>query len=102
MSAAPAHHIGGGVLSPDGSAKGGQPRSGGHAMGNALSDERGRASSAGERGGVRVDAAPDQWVATLAHELRTPLGAILMALDELRPLCTSEPLAREVREEAES
>jgi signal transduction histidine kinase len=43
----------------------------------------------------------DQWMATLAHELRNPLNAIVMALDMLRPICADEPSAREARDVAQ-
>src|SRR3954451_17866343 len=32
----------------------------------------------------------DRWMATLAHELRSPLGAIMMSLEELRPICAAD------------
>ena len=38
-------------------------------------------------------AVPDAWIATLAHELRNPLSAVVMALDELRPWCAGMPAA---------
>jgi signal transduction histidine kinase len=43
----------------------------------------------------------DQWMATLAHELRNPLNVIVMALDMLQPICAEEPSAREARDAAE-
>jgi signal transduction histidine kinase len=43
----------------------------------------------------------DQWMATLAHELRDPLNVIVMALDLLQPICADEPSAREARDAAQ-
>ena len=57
--------------------------------------------SAGPRTPLGLAGAGDQWLATLAHELRSPLGAVLMSLDELRPACAAEPDARAARDSAE-
>lgn len=46
-------------------------------------------------------AAESAWIATLAHELRGPLWAVQLALNELRDVCGVEPAAREAREAAE-
>ena len=43
----------------------------------------------------------DRWTVVLAHELRSPLGAVLMSLDELRPTCEAEPDARAALHAAE-
>jgi len=40
----------------------------------------------------------DRWIATLAHELRNPLGAIMLSLEELRPFCASDHAAHLTRE----
>jgi signal transduction histidine kinase len=40
----------------------------------------------------------DRWMATLAHELRDPLSAIIMSLDELHAMCELQPGARFIRE----
>jgi signal transduction histidine kinase len=37
--------------------------------------------------------AAERWLATLAHELRDPLSAIILSLDELQKICASEPMA---------
>jgi signal transduction histidine kinase len=42
----------------------------------------------------------DRWMATLAHELRDPLNAIVLALEELHPVCAHEPEAQLAREMA--
>ncbi len=35
----------------------------------------------------------DRWMATLAHELRNPLGAIMLSLEELGPVCAPDTSA---------
>jgi signal transduction histidine kinase len=42
--------------------------------------------------------AQDRWAASMAHELRSPLGAILMSFEELRPVCAADRNALEVLE----
>jgi len=42
----------------------------------------------------------DRWMATLAHELRNPLAAIMMSLEELRPICATDGAAHHARETA--
>jgi signal transduction histidine kinase len=42
----------------------------------------------------------DRWMATLAHELRNPLGVIVMSLEELRPVCATDILGCEALETA--
>lgn len=42
----------------------------------------------------------DRWMAMLAHELRNPLGAIIMMLEELRPICAADTSACLTRETA--
>ena len=42
----------------------------------------------------------DRWMATLAHELRNPLGAIMMSLEELCPICAPDTSACLTRETA--
>ena len=42
----------------------------------------------------------DRWMAILAHELRNPLGAIMMSLEELRPICAADASACPARETA--
>ena len=42
----------------------------------------------------------DRWMAMLAHELRDPLNAITMALEELHPVCADAAEARRAREMA--
>ena len=37
----------------------------------------------------------DAWVETLAHELKNPLNALLLTLDELRPACAAQPDAQQ-------
>ncbi len=44
----------------------------------------------------------DRWMATLAHELRNPLHAIMLALDVLQPACADDADAREARDIAET
>lgn len=36
----------------------------------------------------------DRWVATLAHELRNPLTAMMLSLGELKSVCPTDPAAR--------
>jgi hypothetical protein len=36
----------------------------------------------------------DPLLATLAHELREPLNAVLLSLNELLPICAREPSAK--------
>lgn len=43
----------------------------------------------------------DPWLATLAHELREPLNAVLLSLNELLPICAREPSAIAARDAAE-
>src|SRR5947207_739341 len=43
----------------------------------------------------------DRWVATLAHELRNPLNAVVMALDALVPACARDPADRTTHHMAE-
>ena len=58
-----------------------------------------QSSFAGEVCGVtRVG---DPWLTTLAHELRDPLTAVLLSLDELRPLCAGKSTAGAARDAAE-
>ena len=47
------------------------------------------------------EAVRDPWVATLAHELRNPLGAVLLALEELNAVCAASPLHCAARDMAE-
>ncbi len=42
----------------------------------------------------------NRWVATLAHELRDPLSAIMISLEELRALCAANPEAQSILEVA--
>ena len=44
----------------------------------------------------------NRWMGILAHELRNPLNAIIMALEELHPFCAGEPSARVAREMAKA
>ena len=39
----------------------------------------------------------DRWMATLAHELRNPLGAIMLSLEGLRPFCAGNHAAHLTR-----
>jgi signal transduction histidine kinase len=51
--------------------------------------------------GVRVNderVRAERWLATLAHELRDPLSAIIMSLDELRQVCGGEASASQTRQ----
>lgn len=42
----------------------------------------------------------DRWMAMLAHELRNPLGAIVMSLEELRPICAADGTACQTHQTA--
>lgn len=46
-------------------------------------------------------AAQQRWIETLAHELRNPLGAVMLTLDMLQPACDADAAARASRAAAE-
>ena len=73
----------------------------GHDIGPGAGDDIGDVGVENPSHDLRSRTATDPWVAVLAHELRGPLGAVLMSLDELRPACDAEPDARLARESAE-